>query len=55
MDYAFKYVKDKGISTELLYPYKAVDQNCKKDGGTFKISKFTDVPKGQCDNLEDAL
>lgn len=55
MDYAFQYVIDKGITSELLYPYKAVDQNCKKDGGSFKISKFTDVDSGDCDSLADAL
>jgi C1A family cysteine protease len=55
MDYAFQYVIDKGIISELLYPYKAVDQQCKKDGGSFKISKFTDVSSGDCGALQDAV
>lgn len=27
------YVKDHGITTEALYPYKAHNENCRSDGG----------------------
>lgn len=33
MDNAFKYVMDKGISTEADYPYTGLIQKCKIDGG----------------------
>lgn len=55
MDQAFQYVKAKGITTEDQYPYKAVDQKCKIDGGDFKINKIIDVPKANCDSLLNAL
>ena len=55
MDYGFEYVIDHGITTESAYPYKAVDQSCKTDGGDFKISKYTDVGQGNCDDLADAI
>ena len=32
------YVKDHGIATDASYPYTAKTQNCKVDGGAFKIS-----------------
>lgn len=38
MNSAFNYVKDKGITTESSYPYKAVQQTCKSNSGSFKIS-----------------
>jgi len=55
MDYAFKYVQEKGIDTESDYPYEGVDQTCVKDGGYLKISKFTDVTAGDCDGLKAAV
>jgi C1A family cysteine protease len=55
MDYAFQYVIAKGITTESAYPYKAVDGKCKSDGGDFKISKYTDVKQGNCDDLQNAI
>jgi len=55
MDYAFQYVIAKGITTEAKYPYKAVDQTCKTQGGTFKISKYTDVASGNCNSLKTAV
>jgi len=45
MDYAFKYVKDNGITTESAYPYVARDQTCKTKTGAFKITGYKDVPK----------
>lgn len=55
MDYAFKYIIDHGITTESAYPYRAVDQKCKVDGGDYKIKKFTDVRAGDVDGLTSAL
>jgi len=54
-DFAFQYVIDHGIAEEGDYPYRAIDQSCVKDGGDFKISKFTDVPSGDCDALQNAV
>jgi len=34
---ALKYVKDKGITIQEVYPYKAVKGPCQTQGGTFKI------------------
>jgi len=51
MDNAFKFVIDNGITTESAYPYKAVGAECKIQGGSFKISKFTDIPAGNCQSL----
>jgi C1A family cysteine protease len=56
MDYAFKYVKDKGISIQTDYPYKGVDATCKTTTGTkFKISGFTDVPANSAAQLKAAI
>ena len=55
MDYAFQYVIAKGITTESAYPYTAADGSCKTDSGAFKISKYTDVKKGNCDDLQNAV
>jgi len=51
MDDAFAYVIAKGIDTEDDYPYEGMDQDCAKDGGAFKISKFTDINKKDCTGL----
>jgi len=53
MDYAFKFVKDHGITSEGAYPYKAVKGTCSTNSGSFKISGFTDV--NGCTNLANAL
>ena len=50
---AFKYVKDKGITTQDIYPYKGINNNCRKDGGDFKISGYINVTN--CNDLENAL
>lgn len=55
MDYGFQYVQDKGITLESKYPYRAVDQSCKTDGGAFKITGFTDVPAGNVASLASAV
>lgn len=53
MDNAFKFVKDKGITLEDSYPYKAVKQACAQETGDFKISGFTDIKN--CSTLYTAL
>ena len=56
MSYAFKYTKDKGISTQAEYPYKAIDQTCKPTtGNKFKISGYTDVPANSAAQLKAAI
>ena len=56
MDNAFKYVRDKGLSLQTEYPYKAVDQSCKTTGSNkFKISGYTDVPANSAAQLKAAL
>lgn len=53
MDNAFKYVRDKGITSEDEYPYTARQGTCKKDSGDFKVSGFTDIRN--CNDLASAL
>lgn len=53
MDYAFKFVRDHGITTEGAYPYKGVKGTCSNGSGAFKISGYTDV--SGCTNLANAL
>ena len=43
MTNAFKYVRDKGIVHQDEYPYRAVKQACKQDGGAFKITGYTEI------------
>jgi C1A family cysteine protease len=53
MDNAFKFVRDKGITSEAAYPYKGVKQTCSAATGSFKISGYTDVPG--CTALANAI
>ena len=53
MNSAFKFVTDKGILLEQDYPYKGVDQRCKKPSGDFKISGYVDVKT--CNELAAAI
>jgi len=55
MDRAFKYVAKHGITTEDKYPYKAVVGSCQINSGDFKNKGFTDVPKGDVDQLAAAV
>jgi C1A family cysteine protease len=56
MSSAFKYVKDKGLSTQDQYPYKGVDATCKTTtGARFKISGYTDVPANNAAQLKAAI
>jgi hypothetical protein len=53
MDYAFRYIKDKGIIEDSKYPYVGKFQKCQIDGGNFKISGYIDV--NNCNNLATAI
>jgi C1A family cysteine protease len=53
MNSAFKFVQEKGIMLEKDYPYKAVDQRCKKPSGDFKISGYFEIKN--CNDLTVAL
>ena len=53
MSNCFKYVKDKGVAQESEYPYAEIAQHCKKDGGDFKISEFTEIKN--CNDLANAI
>lgn len=53
MDYAYKYIKDKGIIEESKYPYAGKYQKCQIDGGDFKVSGYTDI--NSCNNLATAI
>jgi len=59
MNYAFKYIAAKGITTEDDYPYKAHDQTCQKNQGDFKIKGYTKVAKkildSECKDLKSAI
>jgi len=55
MDSAFKYIIDKGITTEDKYPYRAVDQTCKSNKGEFTIKSFKDVAAGSATQLQAAV
>ena len=50
---AFNYVKEKGLLTDDIYPYKGVKQNCTISRGQFKISGFSLTKK--CTDLNNAL
>ena len=53
MDSAFQYIIDHGITSQDAYPYVAVNQVCKIDGGQYRLGGFVDVQG--CDNLQNAL
>ena len=55
MDYAFTYVKSKGITTEKAYPYTAVDGSCSVSGGAFKVGGYVDVKAGDVTQLAAAV
>lgn len=53
MTNSFKYVHDKGISTQDEYPYKGVARTCKTDSGKFKISGYVNITN--CNDLSTAI
>jgi len=57
MDYGFQYIiSNKGLTTEALYPYKAVDGTCnKKATKVSTIKSFDDVSPGDEDELLTAV
>lgn len=50
---ALNYVKDKGITSESDYPYKAHTNSCVKNGGDFHIAGYSSY--SGCTNLANAL
>jgi len=56
MDYAFEYVRAKGLCTESAYPYKGVNGVCKSScTAAVKISGYTDVTSESEDALMQAV
>jgi len=57
MDWAFEYVKIKGIETEDCYPYTATDQTCmyNKSCVVTKITGYTNIDPGNEDDLTNAI
>jgi C1A family cysteine protease len=53
MDDSFQYIKDKGINTEAIYPYKAYEQSCRKTTGPYKIKGY--ISKYDCAGLAAAI
>lgn len=58
MDQAFQYIQaNKGIDTEVSYPYKARDEKCKFNPKTVGAtdSGFVDIPSGDEEALAEAI
>jgi C1A family cysteine protease len=57
MDYAFEYVKDKGLCSEGDYPYNAKGGSCKKCQSALsaKINGYVDVKARSEDDLQSAV
>lgn len=53
MNSAFDYVVDYGIANQIDYPYKGVQQTCKTNTGSFKISGFVSITN--CNDLASAV
>jgi len=51
----FKYVIDKGITSEELYPSTGIIGICKPFTPIFNISKYTIVPRKDINALQNAL
>jgi len=58
MDLAFQYIQDnKGVDTEMSYPYEAVDAKCRfnaKNVGATDAG-FVDIPSGDEEKLKEAV
>ena len=57
MDNAFRYLEQNKIETEADYPYLAYDSVCRYDAskGVTNVSTYTDVPKGDDNQMQRAL
>lgn len=57
MDNGFKYVEQEGLELESDYTYEGVDGTCKADTSksAVKVSSYSDVESGNCDQLKAAL
>jgi len=50
---AFKYVYDNGLAAESEYPYAGRNQQCQRNGGSFKFTNIYSFPG--CTNLINGL
>lgn len=57
MDQAFQYVEKVGDELESDYEYEGVDGTCKADSSkaAVKVTSYSDVKSGDCDQLKAAL
>lgn len=55
MDYAFGYIRNNGIAFEKDYRYRAVQGQCRTQGGSVRIRSFTDVAAGNANAVAAAL
>lgn len=55
MDNTFNYIRDKGITTSLSYPYVRVKQSCKSIKNPFYISGYQNITSKDCPALQTAL
>lgn len=53
MTYAYKYIADKGVTTDSSYPYKGAYQKCAFDGGEYTIKGFKEMK--DCTSIANAL
>jgi cathepsin L len=53
MTYAYKYIADKGVTTDSSYPYKGAYQKCAFDGGEYTIKGFKEMK--DCTAIANAL
>jgi len=54
-EWGVHYFVDHGAASESEYPYKAKNQKCAQDGGSFKVSAYKQTAKGDCNDLREKL
>jgi C1A family cysteine protease len=52
---AYSYIQTNGITTDYQYKYTGIAGICKINSGTFKITQFRNLPKGDCVSLINEL
>lgn len=58
MDYAYAYIKDRGIASEENYPYKANNLQCNRSNTTrsnIKETAYKDLPNNDEIALKEAI
>lgn len=48
---AYAYMQTMGITTNFEYQYTGRQENCKINGGNFKVASFRTLPQGDCRSL----